>query len=287
MPPTEEHTATVPTAPVDPMLPRPARVTRRRVEAADVVSLGVSLEDGEVPAPGQFHMLWAPGVGEIPVSASRLPAHPGAPVEHTVRAVGAVSAALTRLQPGDPLGVRGPYGTGWDVAGAAGGDVVVLGGGIGLAPLRPVVDELLARRDRYGRLALVAGARSPELLLFGDDLDAWSARPDLQVVRTVDHAAPGWSGAVGVVPAALRALEFDPVRTVAFVCGPEVMIRFAARALVAAGVPADRVRVSIERSMACGVGLCGHCQLGGLLLCRDGPVLPWSRVEPLLAVPGW
>jgi NAD(P)H-flavin reductase len=267
------------------MVPTLWRVRRRRRELADTVTLALEPLDG--PAlryePGQFNMLYVFGVGEVPMSISGDPGADG-PLLHTVRAVGAVSRALCAARPGDVLGVRGPFGTGWELRHAEGRDVVVVAGGIGLAPLRPAVYRLLAERHRYGRIAILVGARSPDTLLYQGELRAWRGRFDIDVEVTVDHAERGWRGHVGVVTELLADLPLDPARATALVCGPEVMLRLAARALADRGVPPPAIRVSLERNMKCAVGHCGHCQLGPVLVCRDGAVFDYQRVAPLLAV---
>jgi NAD(P)H-flavin reductase len=272
------------------MTPVPYRVTGRHEETGDVVTLDVEPVDAGAgivaPEPGQFTMLYAFGVGEAPISVSGCPGDDGA-LRHTIRVAGAVTRALCGLVPGDQLGVRGPFGTTWPVGDAAGSDLVVVGGGIGLAPLRPVVRRVLADRDRFGRVALVAGARTPGDLLHRSELAAWGARPDLDVEVTVDTAPPGWHGDVGVVTEVLPRLVVDPGPAVAFVCGPEVMMRVVAGELLAMGFTAPRVHVSLERNMQCAVGHCGHCQLGPLFVCADGPVVPWSVAAPLLEVRRW
>jgi NAD(P)H-flavin reductase len=226
-------------------------------------------------------MLYAPGVGEVPVSISGT--GPGQVLVQTVRAVGAVTQALCASRPGRMIGVRGPYGTDWDVASAASGDLLIVAGGIGLAPLRGALLAALGHRDRYRRIVVLVGARSPQELIFVRDLGEWHRR-GADVELTVDRAAAGWGGHVGVVTQLLRRAAVDPGHTTALVCGPEIMMRLTARELVALGVPAARVRVSLERNMRCGVAECGHCQLGPLLLCRDGPVVSYPAAEPLLAV---
>lgn len=268
----------------DPMLPSPYVVSERRVETADSATLVLSPRDGTVPefAPGQFTMICVPGVGEVAISISGVPAD-GA-LHHTVRDVGAVSRALHDAQPGTMLGIRGPFGTGWDLASAAGHDVVVVAGGVGLAPLRPVVLSLLADRESFRRVAVIAGARDANQFLFGPELLGWTQDPRLDVELTVDVPAPRWSGPVGFVTEPLARADIDPARTVAFLCGPEPMMRFSADVLQRKGVPAGQIRVSLERNMKCGIGLCGHCQLGPLLVCRDGPVVTYDVAAPLLAV---
>jgi NAD(P)H-flavin reductase len=265
------------------LVPRACRVLASRRELADTVTIDLEPVSGEpVPfRPGQVNMVSLFGLGEVPISVSGDPAV-RAVQRHTVRAAGAVTTGLTRVRPGDRVGIRGPFGTGWHVGAAAGRDVVVVAGGLGLAPLRPLIYWLLAHRAKVGRIAVLYGSRSPDDLMYADELHAWRARFDLDVLVTVDRAGGGWRGDVGVVPALLRRVELDPANTVGYVCGPEIMMRFTADALTDRGVPADRVEVSLERNMKCMVGLCGHCVLGPYYVCTDGPVLPWSAVGRLV-----
>jgi len=232
--------------------------------------------------PGQYTMLGILGIGEVPISISGDP-HAPEVLQHTVRDVGGVTHALVHARPGALLDVRGPYGRGWSVLDGAGGDVVFVAGGIGLAPLRPALLDVIEHRARFGRVVVLYGTRSPSDLLYRAELDDWRAA-DIEVAVTVDYGPPRYSGRVGLVTALIPRAGFDPGRTLALVCGPEVMMRFAASALVARGVPADRVRLSMERNMKCGVGLCGHCQLRELFICIDGPVLPFAQLESLLQV---
>ncbi len=271
----------------EPMLPWPYRVRRRHRETRDTWTLELDPEPGSPRLafqPGQFNMLYAFGVGEVPISISGDPA--GGPWVHTIRAVGAVSRALCALGRGETLGLRGPFGNPWPVQEAAGQDVVVVAGGIGLAPLRPAILHLLAHRGRYGRVVILYGARSPEELLFRRQLHEWRARFDLDVAVTVDHAEKAWYGQVGVVPRLVPRARFDSMYTTALVCGPEVMMRFTVDALLDRGVEPERIFLSMERNMKCGIGLCGHCQYGPEFVCRDGPVLPYSRVRRLFGVRG-
>jgi len=266
----------------DAMVPATARVVGNTQEGVDVFTLDIEPAQPLPFQPGQFNMLTAFGVGEAAVSVSGDPADPGRLV-HTVRDVGAVSAALTALAAGSVVGVRGPFGTGWPVAEAHGRDVVIVAGGLGLAPLRPVLYALFADRPRYGRITLLFGARSPADILFPGQLEAWRRR-DIAVEATVDHADPGWHGNVGVVTTLMKRARFDPPRTLAMVCGPEVMMRFAAAALCNAGVAPAAVYLSMERNMKCAAGFCGHCQFGPVFVCRDGPVFPFDRIRGLLAI---
>ncbi|WP_336053961.1 FAD/NAD(P)-binding protein [Streptomyces sp. CA2R101] len=264
------------------LAPLPYRVVGRRDETADTAEIVLEPVGSALPpfVPGQFAMVYAFGVGDIPLSLSGIA---GSRLTHTIRAVGAVSGALHGLQPGETAGVHGPFGTGWDLPTAAGRDLVIVAGGLGLAPLRPLVHAALATPHRYGRLNILIGARTPADLLCTRDIGRWRAA-GARVQITVDRPDDGWQGDVGVVTALLGRARFDPAGAAAFLCGPEVMIRGAARDLVHRGLAPDRIRISLERTMHCGTGHCGHCQLGPLLLCRDGPVVTWSRAEDLLAV---
>jgi NAD(P)H-flavin reductase len=273
-------------AAAEPMLPVPYRVASRTAETHDSVTLALEPAGPSLPPfrPGQFTMLAMPGIGEVAISVSGDPAAGDGRLVHTVRAVGAVTRALCEAPPGRVIGVRGPFGTTWDLPSAAGRDLVLVAGGVGLAPLRPALLGALAARDSYRRVCLVAGARRPTEFLFRRELAAWSGRRDLEVELTVDQPASGWDGQVGFVTEPLARLRLDTSRTTAFLCGPEAMIRFSAQVLLRRGVPAADIRVSLERDMKCGVGLCGHCQLGPILVCRDGPVVGYPVAGPLLTV---
>src|SRR5215472_706089 len=271
----------------EPMLPVPYRVADRVAETRDSVTLVLTPAGRPLPPflAGQFMMLAVPGIGEIAISVSGDPAAADGTLVHTIRAVGAVSTALHDAGPGTVLGVRGPFGTSWDIDSAAGRDLVIVAGGVGLAPLRPVVLGALAERGRYGRVVLIAGARAPAEFLFRDELDAWAVRNnDLEAELTIDQPTVGWDGTVGFVTEPLARLSLDPQNTTAFLCGPEPMMRFCARALLGQGMTSADIRVSLERNMQCGIGLCGHCQLGPILVCRDGPVVDWELAESLLSV---
>jgi NAD(P)H-flavin reductase len=263
---------------------RPWRVSANRRETADTVTLELEPPEPFCYLPGQFNMLGVPGAGEVPVSVSGNITAAGHVVQHTVRAVGAVTRLLCATEPGDAVTVRGPYGTHWPVDEAEGGDLVVVAGGIGLPPLRPAIRRVLARRGRFGRVVLLYGARTPSDLLFPAELADWRSRSDVAVEVTVDTAGRDWGGRVGVVPGLVGAAPFDPARTTAFTVGPEIMMRFTVQALLAAGVPADRVFLSMERSMQCATALCGHCQLGPFLICRDGPVLRYPPLARWLGI---
>jgi len=274
----------LPAAQRGPMVPELYSLRSMRRETADTWTLELEPRTGARPRfqPGQFTMLSAIGAGEVPISISGDPSGEG-PLVHTVRAVGPATRAICAVVPGEALGVRGPFGRPWPVAELQGGDVVVVAGGIGLAPLRPAILALLASRERYGRVLLLYGGRSPDQLLYGEELADWRAR-GLEVMLTVDSAGPEWLGHVGVVGRLVGRAALDGQRTHALLCGPEVMMRFTVSALAAGGIAPQRIHVSLERNMQCGIGHCGHCQLGPTLICRDGAVYGWSEVQPWLAI---
>jgi NAD(P)H-flavin reductase len=266
--------------------PVPYRVLSRTVETSDTVTLLLEPRGDVVlprPRPGQFNMLYAPRVGEAAISVSG-DGKDGARLLHTVRSAGAITKALTEMGPGRTVGIRGPYGRGWPVDVARGKDLVLVAGGLGLPPLRPVLYELLEHRAEFRRVEVIYGARTPKDLVYYDEIQHWRARGDLRFQVTVDAAGMDWYGDVGIVTQRVPDTRFEPAQTVAFLCGPEVMMKATARALVDRGVPAASIFVSLERNMKCGFGQCGHCQLGPYLLCRDGPVLPYPAVAPLLSM---
>jgi NAD(P)H-flavin reductase len=269
---------------LDPMGVRPFRVKRTAKDTYDTFTLELEPADGGAPlgfAPGQFNMLYFFGVGEVPISVSGDPAKPKILV-HTTRAVGAVTKAMSALKVGDTLGIRGPYGNTWPVAAIEGHDVAIIAGGIGLAPLRPAIYHILSNRDKYGKVSLLYGARTPEDILYRKELEHWRARFDLETMVTVDRAAMGWRGNVGVVTTLIGRASFDPAHTSAMICGPEIMMRFTALELQNRGVKMEDIYVSMERNMKCGVGLCGHCQIGSTFVCKDGPVYTFNQVREIL-----
>jgi NAD(P)H-flavin reductase len=266
------------------MRPHPYLVRRVRRETHDTVSLFLEPKtDGlETAAPGQFNMLYAFGVGEVPISLSGAGAD--GVLMHTLRAVGPVTEVLASAPRGGVVGLRGPFGTRWPLDEAAGRDIVVVAGGIGLAPMRLLVESICANRARYGRVSVLCGARTHRDLLFQRDLHRWKSRFDLEVEITVDSAGEDWKGNVGVVTGLLSRAGFDPANAVACICGPEVMMRFTVAALADRGVASDRVYVAMERNMKCAIGFCGHCQFGPQFICKDGSVFRYDRVAPFLAI---
>jgi NAD(P)H-flavin reductase len=293
-----EPVVEAPPPPVSAFVPEPYRIVAKHEEADGVYTLSLEPASNQ-PRPfrvGQFNMLTAFGVGEAAISVSSAPGTPGR-VDHTVRDVGTVTHALCSAPLGSVIGLRGPFGTDWGIEDLAGQDVVIIAGGIGLAPLRGAIFALLdsmtaqraARARRgvsgpVGRVVVLIGARTPDQVIFTRDIWRWREQ-GAEVHVTVDLADQSWSGPVGVVTTLLAAEEFAP-GTSALVCGPEIMMRFSARALLDKGLQPENIRISLERNMQCGIGLCGHCQLGPLLLCQAGRVLTYSSVVPhLLSVP--
>jgi len=265
----------------DPMQTKPLRINRIIKELGDTFSLVLQPHEGHADfsfQPGQFNMLYVYGVGEVPISISGDPARREILV-HTTREVGTVTRAMRKLRVGDSLGVRGPYGKAWPVDEVENQDVVLITGGIGLAPLRPMIHYLLTRREKYGRIVLLYGARTPEDILYRKDLEKWRSRFDLEMHLTVDHATGAWRGNVGVVTSLVRRSPFDPQNCIAMVCGPEIMMRFAVMELQKRGVADDHIYISMERNMKCGIGLCGHCQLGPTFVCKDGPVYCYADIR--------
>ena len=278
--------AIAPGAPMTPVfLPRPFTVQRVRKETHDVITVELVVPDGEPLRfrPGQFNMVYLHGTGEVPISISGDPSMPETLV-HTIRSVGSVTTPMMKIRRGDVLGVRGPYGSPWPLDEAVGSDLVIIAGGIGLAPLRPVIREALDRRQQFGKLVLLYGSREPDDLIFLRDLEEWRSRFDFHVFVTVDRALGTWKGHVGVVTSLLPKAPFDPGNTIAMVCGPEVMMRFSALELLKMGVPPEQIYFSLERNMKCGVGLCGHCQFGPFFVCKDGPVFSYSSIKQLLGI---
>ena len=268
----------------DPFVPQIYRVERVSRELPDTVTLNLTPLAGLRPSfePGQFNMLYAFGVGEVAISMSGDREHNA--FVHTVRDVGAVSGAIAKLAPGAVIGLRGPFGTGWPVKEAEGSDVVIVAGGLGLAPLRPAIYQILANRGRYGRVVILFGSRNPTEMLYRHELREWRQRLDIDIEVTVDHADADWRGNVGVVPALIPRAAFDPHEAVALICGPEVMMRFTVNALRDAGLTNDRIYISMERNMKCAIGLCGHCQFGPTFVCKDGPVMRFDRIASIFAV---
>ncbi len=262
-------------------------VVRRRRDTADTQTLQLRRESGNgfTFQPGQFNMLSLPGIGEVPISFSGAADQPDL-LEHTIRGVGAVTRGLVSLKAGDRVGVRGPFGHGWPLEEAQGQDVVIVAGGIGLAPLRPAILHILAHRKDYRRCIVLYGSRTPADLLYLREMEKWRGRVDVELRATVDRADMHWRGNIGVVTNLFSQVErtFEPGHTVAMICGPEIMMLYTVRALQERGVPDEHIHVSLERNMKCALAFCGHCQYGPYFICKDGPVFPYSRIAFMFGV---
>ncbi len=274
----------------NPWMVQMARIVSIEHNIEQVQTYGLELVEDQSVSPvrfraGQFNMLYVPGCGEVAISMSGAPGQ--LPLLHTIRTVGRVTEAIAAMSLGDQIGIRGPYGTAWPIDACEGHDVIFIAGGIGLAPLRPAIYELLSHRQRLGKLTLLLGARSPELLLYADEFESWSNQ-GLQVIATVDRVCDHWNGHVGLVPDLLDNLPgIRPNNTMVLTCGPEIMMHYSAQSALKRGIPATAIWVSLERHMQCAIGLCGHCQLGPVFVCKDGPVLSYDRAEPLMHVKEW
>jgi NAD(P)H-flavin reductase len=267
------------------MMTYPYYVQKLRHETYDTFTLELRPARDQKIGPfaaGQFNMLYIFGLGEVPISISGDPGNTERLI-HTTRAVGPVTKAMRKLRRGNMLGVRGPFGTNWPVEKAVGKDVMIITGGIGLAPLRPAIYHILNHRSDYGKVSILYGARTPDDLLYTRELEKWQARPDLEVHTSVDRAVGEWKGNVGVVTTLIPKSTADQRNTLAMVCGPEIMMRFTILELQKGGLKNDDIYISMERNMKCGLGVCGHCQLGGVFVCKDGPVFRYDSLKDLLA----
>ncbi|MEM2207723.1 MAG: FAD/NAD(P)-binding protein [Sulfolobales archaeon] len=273
--------------PVDKLIPMKGRVTKVVDEAPLVRTYHIVVDGFPTPLPGQFDVLYVKGMGEVVISISNYAAGDRSLVEHTVRAVGAVTNYIyTNVGVGSYLGIRGPYGRGWPIREFEGHDVLVIGGGIGLAPLRALIKHVAENRSLYGHFILLYGARRPVDMLFKYEYEEYSKIPNSTILFSIDIPHTGWKGHVGFVTDLIDRVKFNLQNTVAFVCGPEVMMKVAADKLVKKGVKEDRVFLSLERRCRCGIGICGTCQLGHYFICKDGPVFSYQDVKQYVTVRG-
>ncbi len=273
---------------IDPMVTHPWLIEEVIQETSDTFTLLLEPEPNETNTsysfkPGQFNMVYVFGVGEVPISIC---GDPGAEnrIRHTTRIVGTVTNAMSSLEKGDGLGIRGPFGTSWPVDLAKGKDVIIVAGGIGLAPLRPTLYHLLNNRDDYSRISLLYGARTQDDLLYRNEIESWSARLDVEVFVTVDRGTNSWYGNVGVVTQLIQRAPMDPANSIVMICGPEVMMKFCIPELRRRGIRNSEIYVSLERNMKCAVGHCGHCQFGSEFVCKDGPIFPYDHVANLMRI---
>lgn len=276
---------------IDAGPPHSATVMARTQESPTIFTLRLRLDDAQAQAafrfaPGQFNMLYLYGVGEVPISIMSDPEERDV-IGHTVRALGRVTQGLAALQPGDKLGLRGPFGRGWPLQEMGGCDIVVVTGGLGCAPVVSVIHYLMQRRERYGKLVIIQGVKHAEDLIWREQYDRWAKVPNTQVLVAASEGAAFWPWHVGRVTELFGLANFNSECAVAMMCGPEGMMRAAADSLLRRGLPESRLFLSMERNMQCAVGRCGHCQFGGAFVCRDGPVFNWREVETLLAHSGY
>lgn len=273
---------------LNPWLTRPVQIAEIIHEATGIstyrlTTVGQAEDHDYRFIPGQFNMLYLPGVGEAAISMSGDPLSPDSWI-HTVRVAGNVTRTLAGLKPGDTLGVRGPFGSGWPIDELPGRDVIVVAGGLGLAPLRPLIYHLIHGRLQLGKVWLICGARTPDGLLYRSEFDSWRQH-GIDIQLTVDRATPDWKESIGVVTLLIDRLQLtDPDKVQMVACGPEVMMKYAAASGLRLGLRPEQIWLSMERNMQCAAGLCGHCQLGPDFICKDGPVLRYDRLCPFLFV---
>lgn len=268
---------------------KPALVVGLIDETTNVKTLKLKVEGSYNANPGQFNMVYVYGLGEVPISIANIPNRIGKDtiIEHTVRSIGVVTKAIVGgIGVGSTVGVRGPYGNGWPLAEVEGMDIVVIGGGIGIAPLRPIVKYVEKYRDRYGKLNILFGARTPNDILYKYEIDSYNSIPNTKLLLSSDTPAPGWRHHVGFVTDLIDSIDVDRNKAVVFICGPEIMMKVAVKKLLSYGFKKDRLFLSLERRMRCGVGVCGTCQFGHYFVCKEGPVFRYSDIDDYLRIEG-
>ncbi|HJV88570.1 MAG TPA: FAD/NAD(P)-binding protein [Noviherbaspirillum sp.] len=276
---------------MNPYLPAEAEVVERVQESPTIFTLNLRLCDPAVRsaysfAPGQFNMLYLHGVGEVPISIVSDPHDPSL-LGHTIRVVGRVTRGLAELKTGDHIGLRGPYGRGWPLQEVPGHDVLIVTGGLGCAPVVSVINYVIMRRTLFGKLTIIQGVKRAEDLLWRERYAYWSTLPETQVLLSADHGGTVWPWHVGRVTEVFRDAAIAAERTFVMMCGPEAMMHASVRDLTGRGVAEDHIYVNMERNMQCAVGHCGHCQYGGLFVCRQGPVFAYPEVKALFGVKGF
>ena len=274
----------------NPYLIHPAAIVKRKQESSDIVTFRLQFteaahQEGFRFEAGQFNMLYVFGVGEVAISIVSDPGEPGF-LDHTIRIVGRVTQVLGHMQIGETVGIRGPFGKGWPMQEARGQDILVVTGGLGCAPVVGAIEYIFRRREEYGTMTILHGVKTPHDLLYRERYDTWRHQPNTQVLLTSDEPGKTWHNHVGVVTELFDDLQLDPDKTLVMMCGPEIMMRIACNMLTHKGLRPDAMYVSLERHMECGIGLCGHCQLGPYFLCKDGPVMRLDRVMPFMGKVG-
>ena len=231
--------------------------------------------------PGQFVEVSLMGIGEAPISITSSPSRTDGTFELCVRRIGDLTSAMHRLVPGDVIGVRGPFGHGFPIGRMRGKDILFAAGGLGLPPLRSLINQVLDERGAFGRVIILYGTNHPSALLFTDELEEWAARDDVEFHLTVDRGSDDWTGHVGVITTLFPRITINPRNTVAATVGPPIMYRFVLMELLGKGIPETQIYLSLERRMKCGVGKCGHCQINDLYCCQDGPVFTYAQIKGL------
>lgn len=275
----------------DPCLPHEAEIIKRVQESSTIFTLHLRFTDprhhqGFNFYPGQFNMLYLYGVGEVAISIVSDPKKKNI-LTHTIRAIGRVTRALQKLQPGDRIGIRGPYGRGWPLEQVKGKDVVVVTGGLGCAPSVSIISYILQRRTQYGNLSILQGVKHSDDFIFRKQYALWQKSPHTEIHIAADQAGPKWPWSVGYVTDMIDKLKLNPENTVAMMCGPEMMMNTAVKVLNKKGIPEHHIYLSMERNMECGIGQCGHCQYGGFFICKDGPIFAYSEIKALFNQPGF
>ncbi len=267
---------------MNPLLPHPAEIVEKHSFGPDIHAYRMVLRDPAARPlfdfrPGQFNMVYVPGVGEVAISISSDPEEET--LEHTIRIVGRTTRVIAEKGVGDVLGLRGPYGNGWPLENARFKDLLIVTGGLGCAPVSGAIDYVFRRRANYGHVTILHGVKKAADLIHRERFEIWRREPDTTVMLTSDQPDRAWKDRTGVVTELFEEVAFDPIRTQVLMCGPEVMMRYASHILEQRGLSRERMFVSIERNMRCAVGLCGHCQLGPEFVCKDGPIFRLSELD--------
>lgn len=273
---------------MNPHLPHPAEIVEKIQEREEVYTYRIRFCEEEQKLsyrffPGQFNMLYAFGVGDVPMSIVSDPADSSL-LDHTIRIVGTVTQALGRLEKGDRVGLRGPFGSAWPLEEAQGQDVIIVTGGLGCAPTLGALHYMFRRRDAYGTIKIIHGVKAPQDLIYQQRFREWGQAPDTEVYLTTDKPARQWKHKIGLVTHLLAEVQFNPDRSIVMMCGPEIMMRFTIKEFLSRGLNADRIYLALERNMKCAVGFCGHCQFGPHFICKDGPILRYDRIQEIFNI---
>lgn len=275
----------------DPYLPFEAEIVECTQNTASIFTLHLRFTEHQRHQlytfhPGQFNMVYLFGVGEVAISIVSDPDEKET-ISHTIRAIGRVTKAMRTLKQGDKIGIRGPFGRGWPLHKVQGKDVVVVTGGLGCAPTVSIINYILARRSQYGNLKILQGVKHSEDFIFRKQYEKWKESTHTEVYVAADQVGPHWPWGRGHVTDMIEKLELQAANTVAMLCGPEMMMHATIKALKSRQIAEENIYISMERNMECGIGQCGHCQYGGLFICKDGPVFAYPDIKNLFHVPGF